>query len=398
MARKRTNEEYIELCKEKHRNGYETPKYIYTDCHYINKRSDVEIICPIHGIFKINAHRHLNGQGCPKCGLEIAKNARRKDINEFKEEIEILFNHRYSCLSDEYTNNKTRLEFKCNICGYIFKARPNDLITHRSGCSKCKIKAQSELISYNDLINKLENRNNPIDGRFDYDFSKVENKDYYLDDSITIICKKHGEFNVKIWNFLNGKECEQCKNEKIYKLIHCDVVEFKERLDKINPNLEFNEVDFINLISPIKFKCKECNHEFYRTPTVLLNINPTCPKCNKIFSSLETEISDLLKENNISFENFKHFDWLGRLSLDFYLPKYNVAIECQGIQHFESVEYFGGEEKFIKNKERDEIKRKLCEENGVKLLYFSNLGIDYPYQVFEDKGLLLDEIRKTKIN
>ena len=52
------------------------------------------------------------------------------------------------------------------------------------------------------------------------------------------------------------------------------------------------------------------------------------------------------------------------------------------------------EEKMIKTKELDERKKQLCEENGVKLLYYSNLGINYPYYVFEDKEMLIEEIKK----
>ena len=85
---------------------------------------------------------------------------------------------------------------------------------------------------------------------------------------------------------------------------------------------------------------------------------------------------------------------MGYQHLDFYLPQYSIGIECQGGQHFKSVEWFGGKDGFIKTKERDERKRKLCEENGIKLLYYSNLGIEYPYEVFEDKEKLLEEIKK----
>ena len=60
-------------------------------------------------------------------------------------------------------------------------------------------------------------------------------------------------------------------------------------------------------------------------------------------------------------------EWLNGLSLDFFLPNKNIAIECQGKQHFG----FGGwthDFNFNTVKERDERKRKLCEENGVKLI------------------------------
>lgn len=33
-------------------------------------------------------------------------------------------------------------------------------------------------------------------------------------------------------------------------------------------------------------------------------------------------------------------------------------------------------------------------EHGIKLLYYSNLHIDYPYKVYEDKEELLKEIVK----
>ena len=37
-----------------------------------------------------------------------------------------------------------------------------------------------------------------------------------------------------------------------------------------------------------------------------------------------------LNKKHIIFEKQKRFNWLGRQSLDFYLPKYNIGIECQG--------------------------------------------------------------------
>ena len=60
---------------------------------------------------------------------------------------------------------------------------------------------------------------------------------------------------------------------------------------------------------------------------------------------METKTRQLLTEYNIKFEEQKQFDWLifkkrGRMKLDFYLPDYNTAIECQGEQHFYPIEYY----------------------------------------------------------
>ena len=61
-------------------------------------------------------------------------------------------------------------------------------------------------------------------------------------------------------------------------------------------------------------------------------------------------------------------EWLGRLSLDVYIPKLNVAIEYQGIQHFEDIGIFGD---FETQKERDERKAILCRDHEVKLIYWN---------------------------
>ena len=61
-------------------------------------------------------------------------------------------------------------------------------------------------------------------------------------------------------------------------------------------------------------------------------------------------------------------EWLGRQSLDMFIPSLMTAIEYQGIQHYHPVEFFGGEEALKERRRLDLQKRKLCEENGVKLI------------------------------
>lgn len=63
--------------------------------------------------------------------------------------------------------------------------------------------------------------------------------------------------------------------------------------------------------------------------------------------------------------------WLDRQSLDIFIPSLKVGFEYQGQQHFKSVDFFGGEETLEKNKMRDERKKKLCDENNVKLIYWN---------------------------
>lgn len=95
---------------------------------------------------------------------------------------------------------------------------------------------------------------------------------------------------------------------------------------------------------------------------------------------MENEVRKFLSENNIEFEQQKTFEWLRHknpMFLDFYLPKYNVAIECQGEQHFKPINYFGGECNFLNVTERDKLKFELCKQHIMKLIYFTHCNYQY---------------------
>lgn len=57
------------------------------------------------------------------------------------------------------------------------------------------------------------------------------------------------------------------------------------------------------------------------------------------------------------------------MSYDVYILELKVAIEYQGEQHFKPVDVFGGEQHFIDQKKRDELKAQLSKTHGVKLIY-----------------------------
>lgn len=56
---------------------------------------------------------------------------------------------------------------------------------------------------------------------------------------------------------------------------------------------------------------------------------------------------------------------------DFYLPKHNILIEYNGLQHYKPVVFFGGEKGFEYLKQRDKIKEKYCFDNQINLLILS---------------------------
>ena len=87
---------------------------------------------------------------------------------------------------------------------------------------------------------------------------------------------------------------------------------------------------------------------------------------------MELLVRKELDENNINYEQQKQFNWLGKQKLDFYLPDYNIAIECQGRQHFIEIPHFDGKNGLKTRIIRDVTKNNLCNENSIKLFYIVN--------------------------
>jgi len=76
----------------------------------------------------------------------------------------------------------------------------------------------------------------------------------------------------------------------------------------------------------------------------------------------------------------------GQMSYDVYISGLKVAVEYQGRQHFEPIDFFGGTEAFEKTKLRDAEKKNLSDKNGIVLVYFNH---------WEDisKSLVIDRIQ-----
>jgi hypothetical protein len=84
----------------------------------------------------------------------------------------------------------------------------------------------------------------------------------------------------------------------------------------------------------------------------------------------ETELLYRVRELLPGVEVIAHGQpkWLGRQHLDIWIPAHAVGIEYHGLQHFQSVEFFGGKEAFQRVQERDSRKRTLCAKNGLRLV------------------------------
>ena len=102
--------------------------------------------------------------------------------------------------------------------------------------------------------------------------------------------------------------------------------------------------------------------------------------CGCLNSSGELLISQLLRENNISFSQqvtFNDLKDLNLLKFDFAILNSEnqiiKLIEFDGEQHFKPIVYWGGEEKFKIVQKHDEMKNQYCKDNNIKLLRISKI-------------------------
>lgn len=101
-------------------------------------------------------------------------------------------------------------------------------------------------------------------------------------------------------------------------------------------------------------------------------------------SKLESITKDVLDDFGLNYEVQVIFPDLKSdsgypLSYDFVVHGEDIdtIIECQGKQHYEPIEYFGGEDQFEVQKENDAIKGRYARDNGYRLVYIPYTKCSY---------------------
>jgi hypothetical protein len=299
------------------------------------------------------------------------------------------------------TKRKTRNEL---IMGNFLKRREN----YRKTKDEIENKKREEL----DIIiyelyrdwGKYE-----TDDKYDYEYEDGKSKDDFKDNLRRVL--KYWEKNevkseddffcrsyvVKIWEEINDKEdwiynvspSDYNWSDKKYEKtmdynqreLNSMYGDLKKRLSYFELNGVFEQEYFDTKMTEMKnrqtFNKLEYEEDILNdSKTVKKDFSPKKHYFNVsgIISKGSVELFDILKNifPNTSIEKEHYLIDTRSLRLDFYLEFENrmIGIEYQGIQHFEEVDYFGGENKLVKQKEWDENKRKICENLGIELIYF----------------------------
>ena len=347
-----STDEFITKSNNKHNFKYD---YSLTD--YIDSHTSVKIICKEHGVFEQLPYVHMNGCGCSICGIKK---------NNFLDKAKKKYGNKYDYLT-EYKNNYTKIKFKCCKHGEIEQFPQLHL---KSGCVLCN--RQNVFISKSNVIHN---------NKYNYSLVNYVNKT----SKIKIICPLHGEFEQEPMYHIRGNGCKKCADDT--KRLSTDIFIKKAKMIH-NDKYDYSNVNYIDTFTKVKVICEKHG---------VFNIKPNehvsgskrgCPYCSESIG--EKNIHQFLKDKNINFRRQEKFDNcknILKLSFDFYLPDYNICIEYDGIQHFESIKYFGGIKKLICTKINDDIKNDFCEKSKIKLI-----RIKYNEDIFEKLKIELQNI------
>lgn len=359
-------------------------KYDYSEYEYVNCKTDSTIICPIHGKFQMSMDVHINyKRGCPKCG----KRNTYDTTEEWVEKANEIHNNKYDYSKTVYTKSKDKVtvicheidedgvehgEFSVRACNHIYGI----------GCPKCGHRYQYNTEEFIKKARKIHGDK--------YDYSEAEYSTQHT--PLTIICPTHGRFRqLPSVHIFQHAGCPKCNGGVVF-----TKEDFIEKAREIHGDrYDYGNVEYKNAREPVEIICKT-HGSFYQTPDVHLRGNG-CPKCRS--SRLESMIIKLFKKENINYIYEYKLDKGISQRCDFFLPDYNVVIECQGEQHFIPTSFNQNAQddntklkSFERTRLSDSTKYNECINRGMKVVYFTLT--DYFHEKFDVSN---DEFYKDKL-
>ncbi len=322
-------------------------EYIFIDS-YVNAKTKIKVKHNKCGnTYEVSPNSFLRGSRCPYCAGLI-----KKTDEEFKQEVYDLVGNEYIFLG-KYINNHTKIKVKHNKCGKVYEVTPSNFL-RGTRCPYCyqdsKSKTQEEF--------KQE--------VFDLVGNAYELLEPYVNNN-TKLRFKHNKcgnvYEVTPAKFLSGRRCPYC-----YVTAKKTDGHFKQEIYNLVGD-EYTVLDnYVDTKTKIRIKHNKCGSIYEVRPYSFLQ-GYRCPHCNS--PKGELIINKILKSLGINHEVHKTFDDLkdkSYLSYDFYIPDQNILIEYQGLQHYQSIDYFGGETKFKNQQKHDQMKLDYAKEHGYNLI------------------------------
>ncbi len=345
-------------------------------------------------IWKVTADSVKQGGWCPNCAGN-----RRLTIDEMHKtahEVGLKKTGKPGkFLSKKYINVNTKYEWQCGKCNYIWESRA-DHVRRGAWCPNCAKNLQLSIDDMYKAAHDMGIKNTGKPGKF-------LSKEYInTDTKYEWQCGKCGY----IWettadHIRRGDSwCPRCSGKARHSITEMHKIAYDIGLEKTGyPGKFLSKIStskkYIYVNMKYKWQCGACKNIWEARPTHVLR-GHWCPNCMKGFNERicrcyfeaifekefpTTTLNDvfldktILEKYQIEFGDYK----IEKMHLDGYNRELKLAFEYNGLQHYEYNSFFHSTEKrFKKQQKRDQIKRKICKENGIIL-------IEVPYTVDPDE-------------
>ncbi len=215
-----------------------------------------------------------------------------------------------------------------------------------------------------------------------YDYSETK---YVAQHSpVTIICPKHGPFNMRPVNHVAGRQgCPLCGSGK--KRTTADFITLAKEVH--GDRYDYSLVTYKSAITKVKIICP-IHGAFNQTPDMhCFSARQGCPSCKastgerKIYTTLkDIGITDFICEH--TFVGLKNPKTNRPLHYDFFIPELNVLIEYDGQQHHKCVNFSGNlttkemNSRLKQAKYLDALKSQYANANGYTLIRIIHTDFD----------------------
>ena len=310
----------------------------------VAKESYIRVKCPYCKIeYDVRKQGFKRGNKCDYCCNEYEKSFAYHIEVELQEPLNKYWDWEKNTINPYYIykNSKHKVWIKCTKTDY-HDSYEVSCINFGKGkrCSYCanrKIHPKDSFAQYHinntdkDFLEKYWSDKNTLDP---WKISPQSNK------KIWIKCQEkdyHEDYLVSCFNFYKGSRCSYCNGKSISKLESFGIKYQNKIKYWSNKNKKTPYEVLPNSNKKYWFICQSCGKNFKRSvQNISISHSVMCNECNS--SSLELKVASVLDKFNIEYDTQKKFNNLiglgkGKLSYDFYIPKYNILLECQGEQH-----------------------------------------------------------------
>lgn len=221
--------------------------------------------------------------------MKIDKSVTNKKSIKHFETLEHRFNVKHDNMFDYsksiYVNNSTNIIINCKKHNIEFNQTPNNHLNGQ-GCKMCGIEkiSNSNTFTQQEFLERCVNTHGAI-----YDYSKV--KYNRISEHISIICKKHGEFEQTADVHLRGCGCPKCGGESSNKnRITTKKIFTDKSKEKHGDKYDYSLVEDVPGGEKVTILCRE--HGEFRQTTHSHMSGAGCPKCKSL------KISTTLKHDD----------------------------------------------------------------------------------------------------